>query len=69
MKNLKKRKVTNFFIHREDETNFILSFFDYTPIQDVIPKVVAMAVNTVMTMFRIFPQIDLFSIVFLSFEL
>ena len=39
-------------------------FFDYTPIQDVIPKVVAMAVNTVMTMFRIFPQIDLFAIVF-----
>ena len=46
MKNWKKRKVTNCFIHREDETNFILSFFDYTPIQDVIPKVVAMAVNT-----------------------
>ena len=32
--------------------------------QDVTPKVVAMAVNTVMMMLRIFPQSDLFSIVF-----
>ena len=32
----------------------------YTPIHEVTPKVVAMAVSTVMTMWRIFPQIDLF---------
>ena len=30
---------------------------------DVIPKVVAIAVSTVMTMLMIFPQTDLFSIV------
>ena len=32
----------------------------YTPMQEVTPKVVAIAVSTVMTMFRIFPQSDLF---------
>ena len=32
-------------------------------IQEVIPKVVAIAVNTVMMMLRIFPQMLLFSIV------
>ena len=32
----------------------------YTPMQEVTPKVVAMAVSTVMTMFRILPQSDLF---------
>ena len=37
--------------------------FPYTPIQEVMPKVVAIAVNTVMTMFRILPQSDLLSIV------
>ena len=37
--------------------------------QEVTPKVVAIAVNTVMTMWRIFPQSDLFSIVYLSYEL
>lgn len=36
----------------------------YTPKHDVKPKVVATAVKIVMTIFRIFPQIDLFSIVF-----
>ena len=45
----------------------MLSFSDsaiqsYTPRHDVRPKVVATAVKTVMTMFRIFPQSDLFSI-------
>ena len=34
--------------------------FSYTPMQEVTPKVVAMAVSTVMTMFRIFCQRDLF---------
>ena len=34
----------------------------YTPIHEVTPKVVAMAVSTVMTMWRIFPQIEFFSI-------
>jgi len=37
----------------------------YTPIHEVTPKVVAMAVSTVMMMLRIFPQMFLFSIVFL----
>ena len=41
----------------------ILFSFCYTPMQEVTPKVVAIAVNTVMTMWRIFPQTDLFSIV------
>lgn len=38
--------------------------FVYTPIQEVMPKVVAIAVSTVMTMFRIFPQMFLFSMIF-----
>ena len=37
------------------------SAFFYTPKHDVKPKVVATAVKIVMTIFRIFPQIDLFS--------
>jgi len=37
----------------------------YTPIHEVTPKVVAMAVSTVMMMLMIFPQMFLFSIVFL----
>ena len=36
-----------------------LSFF-YTPMQEVTPKVVAIAVNTVMTMFRILLQSSFF---------
>ena len=45
----------------------MLSFSDsaiqsYTPRHDVRPKVVATAVKTVTTMFRIFPQSDLLSI-------
>ena len=32
------------------------------PMQEVTPKVVAMAVSTVITMLRIFPQMLLFSI-------
>ena len=35
----------------------------YTPMQEVTPKVVAMAVNTVMTMFRILLQISFFSMI------
>ena len=45
---------------------WILPFF-YTPIQEVIPKVVAIAVNTVMTMLMIFPQMFLFIV--MSFKL
>ena len=37
--------------------------FIYTPIQEVMPKVVAIAVNTVMTMLRILPQSVLLFIV------
>ena len=33
---------------------------DYTPMHEVTPKVVAMAVSTVILMFRIFCQRDLF---------
>ena len=44
-----------------------MAFFEkqeyiYTPMQEVIPKVVAMAVSTVMTMLIILPQMFLFSI-------
>ena len=48
---------------------FPFRYASYTPRQDVRPKVVATAVRMVMTMFRIFPQSDLFSIVYLSYEL
>ena len=34
----------------------------YAPMHEVTPKVVAMAVNTVMTMWRILLQIEFFSI-------
>ena len=37
-------------------------FFVYTPMQEVTPKVVAMAVSTVITMFRILLQISLFMV-------
>ena len=47
---------------KEDAPHGASSFlFCYTPMQEVTPKVVAIAVNTVMTMWRIFPQSDLFS--------
>ena len=36
----------------------------YTPMHEVTPKVVAMAVSTVMTMWRIFPQIEFFTMMF-----
>ena len=45
---------------REERGDFFVS--DYTPMQEVTPKVVAMAVSTVMTMFRILLQISLFMI-------
>ena len=38
--------------------------YHHTPMHEVTPKVVAMAVSTVMTMWRIFPQMLLFSILF-----
>ena len=43
---------------REERGDFFVS--DYTPMHDVTPKVVAMAVSTVITMFRILLQISLF---------
>ena len=43
--------------------------FPYTPMQEVTPKVVAIAVSTVMTMFRILLQIDLFSMMFFCFRI
>ena len=45
------------------------SLFFYTPIQEEIPKVVAIAVKPVMTMLMIFPQTDLFSIGIWSYNL
>ena len=45
---------------REERGDFFVS--DYTPMHEVTPKVVAMAVSTVMTMFRILLQISLFMI-------
>jgi len=41
------------------------SLFFYTPMQEVTPKVVAIAVNTVMTMFRILLQ----RLLFMMFDL
>ena len=38
----------------------ILFYFPYTPMQELSPKVVTIAVKTVMTMLRILPQSDLF---------
>ena len=48
---------------REEFGDFFVS--DYTPMHEVTPKVVAMAVSTVMTMFRILLQ----SSFFISYEL
>ena len=45
---------------REERGDFFVS--DYTPMHEVTPKVVAMAVSTVMTMFRILLQISLLMI-------
>ena len=42
-------------------------FLIYTPIQEVMPKVVAIAVRTVMTILMIFPQMFLFSML-ISYE-
>jgi len=47
-------------------TAAVLAASDY--MQEVTPKVVAMAVSTVMMMLRIFPQMFLFSIVLFCFE-
>ena len=43
---------------REERGDFFVS--DYTPMHDVTPKVVAMAVSTVITMFRILLQSSFF---------
>ena len=51
------------YFHEESRQGGAGSLFDfYTPIQEVTPKVVAMAVSTVITMFRILLQMFLFSI-------
>ena len=42
------------------------TLFFYRPIHDVTPKVVAMAVSTVITMWRILLQMFLFSIFYFS---
>ena len=42
---------------REERGDFFVS--DYTPMHDVTPNVVAMAVSTVITMFRILLQMSL----------
>ena len=54
------------WIDNKKEAVFCL-FFLYTPMHEVTPKVVAMAVSTVMTMFRILLQsvLFVFSMVFL----
>ena len=44
------------------------SFFLYTPMHEVTPKVVAMAVSTVITMFRILLQSSFFSMIELSYK-
>ena len=44
-------------MHREERGDFFMS--DYTPMHDVTPKVVAMAVSTVIKMFRILLQMSL----------
>ena len=46
-------------IERDVPTGTSLSII-YTPMQEVTPKVVAMALSTVITMFRILLQIVLF---------
>ena len=48
---------------REEFGDFFVS--DYTPMHEVTPKVVAMAVSTVITMFRILLQRSFF----ISYEL
>ena len=45
---------------REEHGDFFVS--DYTPMHDVTPNVVAMAVSTVITMFRILLQMSLLMI-------
>ena len=45
-------------MHREERGDFFMS--DYTPMHDVTPNVVAMAVSTVITMFRILLQSSFF---------
>ena len=44
-------------------TDPLVKYGRYTPMHEVTPKVVAMAVSTVMMMLMIFPQMFLFSIV------
>ena len=47
-------------LKRERNPIVLRSLVVYTPMHEVTPKVVAMAVSTVITMFRIFPQMSLF---------
>ena len=66
-------KVGNFLGETKRKPKQFLRLFRlccaYMPMHEVTPKVVAMAVSTVMTIWRIFPQTDLFSIVLFSYEL
>ena len=48
------------WIENKKRGSFSASLFLYTPMHEVTPKVVAMAVSTVMTMFRILLQSVLF---------
>ena len=51
-------------LKRERNPTVLRSLVVYTPMHDVTPKVVAMAVSTVIRMFRILPQMFLFSMTF-----
>ena len=64
----KELEETEAYWYKKEDACLASSFlFPYTPIQEDIPNVVAIAVNTVMTMLMIFPQTDLFMVI--SFEL
>ena len=54
---------------QKGDARWSVPFFFYTPMQEVTPKVVAIAVRTVMMMLRILPQIDLFSMVVFKFRI
>ena len=49
-------------LKRERNPTVLRSLVVYTPMHEVTPKVVAMAVSTVITMFRILLQISLFMV-------
>ena len=55
-------------LKRERIPKRLRSLVVYTPMHEVTPKVVAMAVSTVIKMFRIFPQMSLFMSCLISFR-